>query len=331
MATIIVMRRPNDRMALFSAIFLVTFGGMTFPGTPATLAQFYPVWGIPTALLGILGNATSVTFLYLFPTGRFVPRRAPILIALWTAIQAPGALFPHSAFSFDVLPGSVVAVVFLIGLGFPLGAQIYRFRKFSNVEERQQTKPVVFGLALALGGFLTLLVAGIFAGPSTLTLGIVSDLIIQSAFYVFMLCVPVSIAVAVLRYRLWDVDALVNRTLVYVSLTASLVALYFGCVVGLQALFRAFTGQASNLTIAISTLSIAAAFQPLRRRIQAGIDHRFYRRKYDAAKTLAAFTARLRDEVDLEHLSHEMTSVVRETMQPAHVSLWLRHTDEPHG
>ncbi len=129
---------------------------------------------------------------------------------------------------------------------------------------------------------------------------------------------------AILRYRLYEIDLIINRTLVYGPLTATLVALYFGAVVLLQRLFVALTGQKSTLAVVVSTLLIAALFNPLRHRMQGFIDRRFYRRKYDARKTLEAFSAKLRDETDLDALNNELVGVVRETMQPAHVSLWLR-------
>ncbi len=145
--------------------------------------------------------------------------------------------------------------------------------------------------------------------------------------------VPVSMGIAVLRYRLYEIDTLINRTLVYGALTVMLAVVYFGGVTATQTIFRALTGQERQpqLAVVISTLVIAALFNPLRRRIQSFIDRRFYRRKYDARKTLEAFSTKLKNETDLDSLNNDLVSVVRETMQPAHVSVWLRPDTAPKG
>jgi len=143
--------------------------------------------------------------------------------------------------------------------------------------------------------------------------------------------VPIAVGIAVLKYRLYEIDIIINRALVYVSLTATLVALYLGGIVLLQRLFVLLTGQRSTLAVVASTLLIAALFSPLRRRIQSFIDRSFYRRKYDAAKTLEGFSMKLRDGTDLETLRGDLVGVVKETMQPTHVSLWLRRETTSKG
>jgi hypothetical protein len=166
-----------------------------------------------------------------------------------------------------------------------------------------------------MGGAVGWLVSVLFFRSNALVLGLAS---------VGFLLVPLGLAVAILRFRLFEIDIIINRALVYGLLTTALALVYFGSVIVLQQLFRVLTGQTSDLAIVASTLVIAALSVPLRRRVQEGIDRRFYRRKYDAAKTLAAFAAVARDEVDLNRLADHLVAVVRETMQPAHISLWLR-------
>ena len=171
------------------------------------------------------------------------------------------------------------------------------------------------------------LISGLLLSPESYTTNETPPLWVslsQLLSYVSFASVPIAIGFAVLKYRLYDIEIIINRALVYGSLTAMLVALYFGGIVVLQRLFVLLTGQQSTLAVVASTLLIAALFTPLRRRIQSFIDRRFYRRKYDAQKTLEAFSSKMRDEADLEALSDDLESVVRETMQPAHVSLWVR-------
>jgi hypothetical protein len=204
--------------------------------------------------------------------------------------------------------------------------QIYRYRRVSDTSQRQQTKWVLFGTVAAFAGYSAFGALDLLLQSAPL-----ASLLDTTAYFVLSLLIPISIAEAVLRHRLYDIDLLINRTLVYGSLTAILVSLYFGGIVVLQRLFVLLTGEKFPLAVVASTLVIAALFNPLRRRIQSFIDRRFYRRKYDARKTLEAFSAKLRDETDLEAVSDDLVGVVRETMQPAHVSLWLRPNTAPRG
>jgi hypothetical protein len=203
---------------------------------------------------------------------------------------------------------SALGVLLGAGIIGAVASVVVRFRRSRGVE-RQQMKWFVYAVAPML----------VFPIESYLP-GIISSVALAAV----LIGLPTAIGIAVLRYRLYDIDVIINRTLVYGSLTAVLVTAYVGSIVVLLAAFRSLTGQDSQLTIVVSTLAIAALFNPLRRRIQALVDRRFYRRKYDAAKTLEDFSARLLDETDLAELNEELLAVVRETMQPAHVSLWLR-------
>ena len=159
--------------------------------------------------------------------------------------------------------------------------------------------------------------------------GVLSEVTVALSGLLVIPSIPIATGIAILRYRLYDIDVIINRALVYGSLTATLALVYVGSVVGLQSVFRALTGQESTLAVVASTLAIAALFNPLRRRVQGFVDRRFYRRKYDATKMFTAFNARLRDETELETLSGDLVGVVRQTMQPAHVSLWLRPDPAP--
>ena len=208
--------------------------------------------------------------------------------------------------------GVAAALVLVASMTASAASLIVRARRAGRIE-RQQTKWLTYGGAVVVGA--------IFVGGLVAIWSVTVSIALTT---VALLGVPVSTGVAILRYRLYDIDILINRTLVYGSLTATLVALYFGAIVVLQRLFVILTGQRSTLAVVASTLLIAALFNPLRGRIQSFIDRRFYRSKYDARKTLEAFSARLRDETDLEALDDELVGVVRETVQPAHVSLWLR-------
>jgi hypothetical protein len=205
---------------------------------------------------------------------------------------------------------------------------VMRYRR-SRGEERQQIKWIAFAASfVGLLYLIAMVCAFIFPSGAWFQAGspLWLDLLGYAALSSFTL-VPIAIGFAVLRYRLYDIDRIINRTLVYGALTVTLVAVYVGSVLSIQYALRGLTGSESQLAIVASTLLIAALFNPLRRRVQNFIDHSFYRRKYDAGRTLEVFSAKLRDERDIDTLNSELLSTVRETMQPEHVSLWLREPE----
>jgi hypothetical protein len=262
-----------------------------------------------------------VFLLLLFPTGRLPSSRWRPFAWVSAAVISFGVIW-SSAISPDVgfnAPPSPVQLLVLL-LGGVAAASLVAGRRGARGVERQQIKWLLYV------GPIFFVASGLHIGFYFFWLAERSWGLLASYLLVAVggLSGPIAIGVAILRYRLYEIDLIINRTLVYGSLTATLVALYLGGIVVLQRLFVLLTGEQSTLAVVASTLLIAALFTPLRRRIQSFIDRRFYRRKYDARKTLEAFTAQLRDETDLDALGYDLVGVVRETMQPAHVSLWLR-------
>jgi hypothetical protein len=266
------------------------------------------------ALGGALALTLAPFLLLLFPSGRLPSRRWRPLS--WIAAISGGALFALILLfgNPDQVGGAITAVTVAVvaalfaAIGISAFSLVVRYRRASGVE-RQQLK----WLALA-----AVLAASFLVGqPLGEALWNLLDAATTTALYV-------AVGVAILRHRLYDIDVIINRALVYGSLTAMLVFVYLGGVVGLQAVLRVLSGQESTLAIVASTLAIAALFNPLRRRVQGFVDRRFYRRKYDAVKTLAAFSARLREETDLDVLSNDLVGVASRTVQPEHASVWLR-------
>jgi hypothetical protein len=267
--------------------------------------------------------------LLLFPDGRLPsPRWRPVAwgVALGTAGGVVGSAleagplvdFPQTANPYGI-DGPVVGIVGVAGSAVATGSMvasavslIVRMRRAGSVE-RQQIKWLAYGGAVVVGG--------VCAGALAIPWSVPVSIFVMS---VALLGLPVFTGIAIVRHHLYDIDILINRTLVYATLTTTLVLMYFGGVAGLQRLLSPVIGEGNGLAVVATTLLIAALFNPLRRRIQAFIDRRFYRSKYDARKTLESFSTKLRDETDLEALNDELVKVVRETMQPGHVSLWLR-------
>jgi nitrate reductase gamma subunit len=313
-------QRSRLRIGLVVALGLLVFN--TFD--PTNLLQgSTSVWLILAGVLKFLQSALILLLGFTFPSGRFVPR--------WT-IWVCFALVIALLFA-NFLPE-------LVGFALIIGLQIYRYRRVSTPRQRQQTKWVVYAVILALG--ITAILEGI-AVITAIQQGLAVPLIVQGQGYSspiaqlvqlaasllapwLALCFPLAFAAALLRSHLWDIDVLINRTLVYGGLSAILGALYAGLIIGLESLTGRIGGTVATnpLVLVVSTLAIAALVQPLRRRLQTTVDRRFYRQKYDAEQTLANFSDSLRHQIDLEQLRAQLLSVVQETMQPVQVSLWLR-------
>ena len=336
---VVASRRPRNPVGWF-------FLGSSMSLTLAEFTSEYALYGLrtepgslplagamawPQAWLWVPGVALSLIFLPLyFPHGRLLSRRwrwvvrlAAVFCAYSAVVSAflSGKADPEAGIANPLLvavPGPVVRllegleVVFLISVLLASAASlVVRFRR-SRGEERQQMKWLAYVAAL-----MPFLIVLAYRFPAA-----------DYAAGVVFASVPVVVGVAVLKYRLYDIDVLINRTLVYGVLTAVLVAVYLGSVVVLRGMVFGFTGGSSQLVVVASTLAVAAMFSPLRRRIQGFIDRRFYRSRYDAAKALGAFSAKLRNETDLDHLGDELIRVVRGTMHPEHASLWIRHPSE---
>lgn len=322
-SALIVWRRPNDWMALLVALMLVSLGPII---GASNLSSGPPLWQTFNQCLTFLLTVLLVLVFALFPSGQFVPRwmRWPIVVFL--AAEVPLTFFPTTG----LIPSTAVSqpswLITLVGLASVALAQLYRYRRVSTPLQRQQTKWVVLGLAAPIaalvGGSVLALLFPAFGGQGSLIS------LTANWSSLALICVPLSFGFAILRYRLWDIDAIINKALVYGSLTVLLAGVYAILVVGLGSLAALITGPVKDepVILVISTLVTVALVQPLRRRFQGVIDRRFYRRKYDAEKTLAAFSVALRNEVDLNDLRTDLLTMVQETMQPTHVSLWLiRH------
>jgi hypothetical protein len=328
---LIFWRKSTAWWALFFSFALILFGSF---GVDSTLILDFikPSANPPVAVLlvsillvslqwGLLG-----AFLLTFPTGRFAPGWTWILISLW---ELQVVLFLVSAIA--IAPSILFAVTFLLTWGSAAGVQFFRYRRLYNPVQRQQTKWVVFaymvGVVVNVGAnALGALAPGLGASDSPY------QLLVDFISVCLALLIPLSIGIAILRFQLWDIDTIINKALVYGSLTGLLGVVYAVLIIGLESLAEVMTRQTSQpIVLVISTLVIAALFLPVRRRIQTVIDRRFYRHKYDAEKTLAAFSITLQSEFNLQEIHTQLLSVVQETIQPAHISLWLappRHVQD---
>jgi hypothetical protein len=316
---IIFWRKSDDWMALLVALMSVSLGANA---VTSPLEYDSGMWVVLANAVLLIESVAILYTLALFPNGRFVPRWSR-----WVALVYPVYTICYLILMFllrlpawTLFNNTINAVAWFGSLFILTLAQLYRYFRVSTPVERQQTKWFVFS-------FFVVVVVSTVMGLLTPTLlsiqhNIFLDVLIFNASDLLFL-LPLSLAIAILRYHLWDIDVIINKALVYGLLSALLAALYAVLILGLQAVFGGPFHESNAIALVISTLAIATLFHPLRRRIQRVIDRRFYRRKYDAQKTLVTFSAALRNEVDLSQLSEHLLDVVQETMQPAHVSLWL--------
>src|ERR687890_143802 len=323
-------------------LFVAEYAIVTLLAEPGSLPSTLPggetlAW--ISSWVWVLHVGLFVFLALLFPDGRPPSSRwRPSVWGIGVVVVAGTvsvALWPETARGFDLINhplGTEVAtdvinpvetIVYVLGL-IAAASLLVRLRGSKGIE-RQQVKWFTYAVAvLATSATLAYVVSE--------SMGVVwLDRISSVSVIVSVVGLPVAVGIAILRYHLYNIDLIINRTLVYGPLTAVLAGLYVGSILVLQLLFRALTGEESQLVVVASTLAIAALFNPLRRRIQSLIDRSFYRRKYDAVRTLEAFAAKLRDETDLDALSDDLLGVVSGTMQPAHVTLWLRPDPAPKG
>jgi hypothetical protein len=321
-ALLIFWRRSDDWAAVLFSFTLVA--GCSIPmRSEWDLEQAVPWLQLPIQFVWVLANFLFLILLFVFPDGRFVPRWTRLLGV--AAIPAAALIDLTQELSKTRL--GLTALIWSLFWGAGLAAQIYRYRHVSGPVQRQQTKWVALAFALIVL-FLLFGVVIPFVAIDAASGWFVWALPALATLFPLL---PASVGVAILRHHLYDIDRLINRTLVYGLLTALLGALYAGLVLVLGQLFGGVGRDPPSWAVAAATLTVAALFQPARRRIQAVVDRRFNRRKYNAAKTVEAFSARLREEVDLDALSAELLAVVDQTMQPTTASLWLRPTGSTPG
>ena len=291
-AALIFWRKSEDRMGLFVSFALLTFGSATLPVTMATLAARHPAWEVPVAVFHLLGSASFGLFLYLFPDGRFVPRWTRWVALAWIAWQVPRYFFPDWYHDPNGWHALAAMVVWLGALGTAVYSQVHRYRRVSSPVQRQQIKWVVFGISLAVLTFLGIAVALSAFAPAPTSPGTLAAILVGYAFiYAGMLLIPLSIGVAILRQHLWDIDLIINRTLVYGALTASIVLAYALVVGGLGELLQI----RGNLIVSLLATGLAAViFQPLRYRLQRGVNHLIYGERAEPYTVLSRLGSRLR-------------------------------------
>jgi hypothetical protein len=317
-SALIMWRRSDDHVAFLIALLLITLGPINIiAGVPPGSSLL-----LPAELLLFLSQSLQVLGFLLFPSGQFVPRWMRWVFFGSLVAFIPASFFPAATLIPNMSasqPGWLVALAELV-----MGAcvQVYRYQRISSPMQRQQTKWVVFGIAIPITILVILNALALFF-PAPLVTSWLYLLVFNELGFLLPILLPLALSFAMLRYRLWEIDTLINRTLVYGLLTVLLATIYGSLVLVLQVLLRGVIQQSNPIVLVGSTLVMVVLFRPLHQHIQTLINRLFYRQKYDAASTLTAFSAFLRTEVNADHLCEQIVGVVQQTMHPTFVSLWL--------
>jgi len=325
-AAFLCWRKPVDRMVLLTSFFLIALG-TSFSDIPNALSAVFPAWRLPVALLDALGLPSLTAFVLLFPSGHFVPRWTRWVALGFAVVYFPGIFFPDSVLSFTHWPRLLTLPVPLAWLGMLLFAQIYRYRQVSTPQERQQTKWVVFGASIALLGllllaFLPLAVLPLFFPLQRLPL--LPSVLLLTGVYLVLLLIPFALAMAVLRYHLWDIDVLINRTLVYGGLSACTIALYMLIVVALGTVLRA----ESNLWLSLfATGLVAVLFQPLRARLQRGVNRLLYGQRDEPYTVIARLSLRLKEQLSPDTVLLTIVETVAQALRLPYVAIVWKHEE----
>ncbi len=324
-AIVIIVRKPNDILTIFVTIMLVTFGAATFTGEIRDVAFIYPGLDWLFKTIALIGNCAILAFFFVFPNGRFTPRWTAFILAAYTMIQLPRYYFPDSPLDLQTTNPFLYNLFFLAANLSGPATQIYRYRRVSNSIEKQQTKWVVYGLTIGVGGYMTLKVfTFMITDPNGSGLLIATALNLIAILFVLLL--PLSISIAVLRYRLWDINPIINHTLVYGALSASTIAFYVFSVVFFSNYFR--QSSANFIVPFIATGVIAFLFEPLREQLQRGVNRLMYGERDDPTTVLTRLSQRLEAALVPDSVLQTIVETLAQTLRLPYAAITLFTLDE---
>jgi len=327
-AVVIFVRKPDDLFTIFVTIMLVTFGTGTFTGALRGFATAYPEMGWLAATIALIGNCSILAFLFVFPNGRFIPRWTAIIFVVYVLFQLPRYYIPDSPLNLAISSPLLYNVLFTTLNVSGLGAQIYRYKRISDFIEKQQTKWVVYGLTIGVGGYMIIRLFSLLNHDPNGS-GLPVTLAISTLAIFLMLSLPISISISVMRYRLWDINPIINRTLVFGALSASTIAVYVLAVGFFSSYFQ--HNQASFIVPFVATGVIAILFEPLRKRLQRGVNRLMYGERDDPATVLTRLSQRLDEAIEPSSILPTLVETVAQTLRLPYAAITLSsESEEPH-